>query len=55
MKSVKILLWITDELLKQLDKAAKANFTNRSDYIREAVVLRLRGSKIVSQQRDDFL
>jgi len=55
MKSKCIHFLITDELLRQLDEAAAANFTSRSDYLRECIVLRLRSSQLVKQEEDEFM
>jgi metal-responsive CopG/Arc/MetJ family transcriptional regulator len=46
-----INLSLSAELLKALDKAAKKNYASRSDYIREAVLLRLRSQRIVSNKK----
>lgn len=37
------------DLVIELDAAAKANYSSRSDYIRESVVLRLKGQRIVEE------
>lgn len=38
---------IPEELLKQVDKAAKGEYASRSDFIRETLVRRLKGQRIV--------
>ena len=40
-------------LLKQIDEAAKKDFASRSDFIRESVVHRLRGQRIVDEWGDE--
>lgn len=36
-----------------MDKAAKANLTNRSSYVRQAITMRLKDERIVSNPRTD--
>ncbi len=44
------------ELLKKIDADARANFTSRSNYIRETLALRLNNQHIVTEQtEDDYL
>lgn len=56
-----IAIMVPDELFQRLEEAAKANYCSPSDYIRDAVVLRLNNQKIVSiqpnqeQTEDEFL
>lgn len=42
---------LPQELVKKIDEAAKAEFASRSDYIRQALVGKLRSDKI---QQDDW-
>lgn len=55
MKNIRIHLNLSDELLERLDKAAAANYSTRSEYLREFIVLRLRGNKVIQQEQDEFL
>ena len=55
MKSAKINIKLSYELLKRLDEAAKQAYTNRSDYIRECIVLRLRGNEVLQKEKDEFM
>lgn len=55
MKTQRVCLNLPDELLKQLDKAAAANYSTQSQYLRECIVLRLRGSKALKREQDEFL
>jgi Arc/MetJ-type ribon-helix-helix transcriptional regulator len=43
---------LPEELLKQIDLAAKDEYATRSDYIREALVRKLRGQRIVDEWGD---
>jgi metal-responsive CopG/Arc/MetJ family transcriptional regulator len=43
----KITIAIPIKLLQEIDEAAKADYTSRSDYIRKAAILRLKASKSV--------
>jgi metal-responsive CopG/Arc/MetJ family transcriptional regulator len=47
MRSKRIQIKLSDEMLERIDEAAKAHFTSRSGYIREAVGLRLRREHVV--------
>lgn len=47
-----INLSLPEELLKQIDKAAKNEFASRSDFIRETIVRRLKGQRIVDEWGD---
>lgn len=49
-KTVNISL--PEELLKEIDKAAKSEYASRSDYIREAVVRKLKGQRVVDEWGD---
>ncbi|HEX4773920.1 MAG TPA: hypothetical protein VH234_00155 [Candidatus Saccharimonadales bacterium] len=55
MKTIKIDFKISNELLKQLDQAARASFSTRSNFIRECIVLRLRGHETIKKEQDEFL
>lgn len=55
MKTIRIHILLTDALLEQLDLAAEAEFSSRSNFIRECIVLRLRGHEAIKKQRDEFL
>lgn len=48
-----INITIPQELLKEIDKAAKREYASRSDFIRESVVRRLRGQHIVDEWGDE--
>jgi metal-responsive CopG/Arc/MetJ family transcriptional regulator len=41
MRSKPFNLLLSIDLLQKVDEAAKANYSSRSDYIREAIVMRL--------------
>lgn len=41
------------DLIKQIDTASDKNFASRSDFIRESIVLRLRGQRIVDEWGDE--
>ena len=47
-----INLSLPEELLKQIDKAAKSEYASRSDFIRETIVRRLKGQRIVDEWGD---
>jgi Arc/MetJ-type ribon-helix-helix transcriptional regulator len=53
MSSKIINLSLPADLVKKLDEAAKANFASRSDYIRESIVMRLKGQRIVDEWGED--
>ena len=44
---------LPEELLKEIDVAAKSEYATRSDYIREALVRKLRGQRIVDEWGDE--
>jgi Arc/MetJ-type ribon-helix-helix transcriptional regulator len=48
-----INITIPQELLKEVDKAAGEQYSSRSDYIRESLVLRLRGQRVVDEWGDE--
>lgn len=48
-----INITLPDELLKAIDKAAKNEYASRSDFIRESVVRRLKGQRIVDEWGDE--
>lgn len=47
-----INLSLPEELLEQIDKAAKGDYASRSDFIRETIVRRLKGQRIVDEWGD---
>ncbi len=47
-----INLSLPEELLKVIDIAAKDEYASRSDFIREAVVQRLKGQRVVDEWSD---
>jgi metal-responsive CopG/Arc/MetJ family transcriptional regulator len=55
MKTVQIALKLSGELLIQIDEAAAKNYSTRSNFIRECIVLRLRGADKIEQEQDDLL
>lgn len=40
---------LPEELVKKIDRAAKSDYASRSDYIRETLVRRIKGQKIVDE------
>ncbi len=46
MRSKRIQIKLSEELLAQVDQAAAAYFTSRSSFIKEAVAMRLRHEHI---------
>lgn len=50
IKTVNISL--PEELLERIDRAAKGEYASRSDYIRETLVRRLKGQRIVDEWGD---
>lgn len=55
MKSKLIQVYVSHQLLAQLDKQAKASFSTRSNYIRECIAMRLRGHEAIKQEHDEFM
>jgi metal-responsive CopG/Arc/MetJ family transcriptional regulator len=56
MRSKNIHVKLTSVLLAEIDQAAAAGYQSRSEYIREAIVLRLNNQRIVKQpSKDEFL
>jgi metal-responsive CopG/Arc/MetJ family transcriptional regulator len=47
MHSVSIHLKLSADLIQKINEAAQANYTSRSDFIREAVVMRLNNQLVV--------
>lgn len=47
-----INLSLPEDLLEQIDKAAKSDYASRSDFIRETIVRRLKGQRIVDEWGD---
>jgi len=48
-----INITLPSELLKEIDSAAKGEYASRSDFIRESVVRRLKGQRIVDEWGDE--
>ena len=48
-----INITLPDELLVQIDKAAKGEYASRSDFIRESIVRRLKGQRVVDEWGDE--
>lgn len=48
-----INITLPDELLKAIDKAAKGEYASRSDFIRESIVRRLKGQRVVDEWGDE--
>jgi Arc/MetJ-type ribon-helix-helix transcriptional regulator len=48
-----INLSLPEELVKEIDKAAKRDYANRSDFIRETLVRRLKGQRVVDDWGDE--
>jgi Arc/MetJ-type ribon-helix-helix transcriptional regulator len=48
-----INLSLPEELLKKIDAAAKGEYASRSDFIRETIVRRLKGQRIVDEWGDN--
>lgn len=44
---------LPEELVQEIDKAAKGEYASRSDYIRETLVRRLKGQRIVDEWGDE--
>ena len=53
MSSKIINLSLPAELVSKLDVAAKSNFASRSDFIRESIVMRLKGQRLVNEWGED--
>lgn len=53
MASKIVNLTLPEELLAEIDKAASSEFASRSDYIREAIVRKLKGQRIVDEWGDE--
>jgi metal-responsive CopG/Arc/MetJ family transcriptional regulator len=47
MRSTVITLKLSADLIQEIDEAAAINYTSRSDFIREAVVMRLHNQLVV--------
>ncbi|OGL35041.1 hypothetical protein A3F65_01725 [Candidatus Saccharibacteria bacterium RIFCSPHIGHO2_12_FULL_47_16b] len=48
-----INITLPDELLEAIDKAAKSEYASRSDFIRESIVRRLKGQRVVDEWGDE--
>lgn len=44
---------LPEELVNQIDKMAKSEYANRSDFIRETLVRRIKGQRIVDEWGDE--
>jgi metal-responsive CopG/Arc/MetJ family transcriptional regulator len=44
---------LPEELLKKIDEEAKSEYSSRSDYIRDTIVKRLKGQRVVDEWGDD--
>ncbi len=44
---------LPEELLKKIDEEAKSEYSSRSDYIRDTLVKRLKGQRVVDEWGDD--
>lgn len=53
MASKTINISIPEELIKAIDEAAKNEYASRSDFIRETMVRRLKGQRIVDEWGDE--
>lgn len=49
MASKTVNLTLPEDLLKEIDRAAKNEYSSRSDFIREAVVRKLKGQRVVDE------
>ena len=52
-KSRAVNITLPDELIKEIDKAAESEYASRSDFIRESVVRRLKGQRVVDEWGDE--
>lgn len=52
MSTQTINISLPEELIKEIDKAAKTEYASRSDYIRQALVGKLKADKIQSDDWD---
>lgn len=50
MDSMRIQLRLPRRLLEEIDAAARKNLTSRSNYIREALILRMQGDEYIENQ-----
>ena len=48
-----INITLPQDLLQEIDKAAKDEYASRSDFIRESVVRRLKGQRVVDEWGDE--
>lgn len=53
MSSKIINISLPEELLKKIDESAGSEYASRSDFIRETLVRRLKGQRIVDEWGDD--
>jgi metal-responsive CopG/Arc/MetJ family transcriptional regulator len=44
---------LPEELLKKIDEEAKSEYSSRSDFIRDTLVKRLKGQRVVDEWGDD--
>ncbi len=52
MVSKVITVTITEDLLKEIDEAAKASYESRSDYLRRAALIRLKNQQAIDDAFD---
>ena len=55
MESKHLHFRVSKELAIRIDEAARAAGCTRSTYIRQAIILRLRGKAIIEQEGQNFL
>lgn len=44
---------LSEELVKKIDKLAKSEYASRSDFIRETLVRRIKGQRIIDEWGDE--
>lgn len=55
MSSKTINISLDEKLIKEIDKAAKAEYASRSDYIRQSVVNQLGRKEKLSRELEKFM
>jgi metal-responsive CopG/Arc/MetJ family transcriptional regulator len=53
MRSQRIELKLSKELLQRIDQVAAVNYENRSEFIRKSIALRLNNQTIVESQSEE--
>ena len=53
MASKTVNITLPEKLLEEIDKAADSEYASRSDFIREAIVRKLKGQRIVDEWGDE--